>query len=116
MECPYCREEIADGAKKCRYCNEFLDKDADTHPSLLGQIDQISNILTDYVKKLIIWLFVALIAYLIYDYSQKPSSKITEEEKVELKNKIQKEITVAFEFAKSSPYPEHSTARNHVYA
>jgi hypothetical protein len=58
MECPYCREEIADGAKKCRYCNEFLDKDADTHPSLLGQIDQISNILTDYVKKLIIWLFV----------------------------------------------------------
>ena len=58
MECPYCREEIADGAKKCRYCNEFLDKDADTHPSLLGQIDQISNILTDYVIKLIIWLFV----------------------------------------------------------
>ena len=87
MECPYCREEIADGAKKCRYCNEFLDKDADTHPSLLGQIDQVSNILTDYVKKLIIWLFVALIAYLIYDNSQKPSSKNTEEEKVEEKDK-----------------------------
>ncbi len=35
MECPFCREEIADGAKKCRYCNEFLDKDADT--SFFGQ-------------------------------------------------------------------------------
>ena len=24
MKCPYCREEIADGAKKCKVCDEFL--------------------------------------------------------------------------------------------
>jgi len=27
MKCPYCMEEIADGAKKCKHCWEFLDKD-----------------------------------------------------------------------------------------
>jgi pyruvate dehydrogenase E1 component alpha subunit len=53
---------------------------------------------------------------LLYQNNLLKRGIITEEDKVELKNKIQKEITVAFEFAKSSPYPEHSTARNHVYA
>jgi phage shock protein PspC (stress-responsive transcriptional regulator) len=25
MECPYCREEIKDGAVKCKHCGEMLD-------------------------------------------------------------------------------------------
>ena len=41
---------------------------------------------------------------------------LTEEDNVELKCEIQKEITAAFDFAKNSPYPDHSTAINHVYA
>lgn len=41
---------------------------------------------------------------------------LTEEGNVELKCEIQKEITAAFDFAKNSPYPDHSTAINHVYA
>ncbi|MAZ99452.1 MAG: acetoin dehydrogenase [Rhodospirillaceae bacterium] len=41
---------------------------------------------------------------------------LTEEDTVELKCEIQKEITAAFDFAKNSPYPDHSTAINNVYA
>ena len=41
---------------------------------------------------------------------------LTEEGNVELKCEIQKEITAAFDFAKNSPYPDHLTAINHVYA
>lgn len=27
MKCPYCMEEIMEGAKKCKHCGEFLDKE-----------------------------------------------------------------------------------------
>lgn len=27
MLCPYCNEEIKDGAKKCKHCGEFLEKE-----------------------------------------------------------------------------------------
>lgn len=26
MNCPYCNEEIKDGAKKCRFCGEFIEE------------------------------------------------------------------------------------------
>ena len=59
MICPYCREEIADGAKKCRYCNEFLDKDADT--SFWGQTQQG----LDRLDRLVGWVLFLGIAGII---------------------------------------------------
>jgi len=41
---------------------------------------------------------------------------ITKEADLELTDNIQKEITVAFDFAQKSPFPDLETAINHVYA
>ena len=41
---------------------------------------------------------------------------ITKEADLELTDNIQKEIAVAFDFAKNSPFPDLETAINHVYA
>ena len=41
---------------------------------------------------------------------------ITKEADLELTDNIQKEITVAFDFAQKSPFPDLGTAINHVYA
>ena len=41
---------------------------------------------------------------------------ITKEADLELTDNIQKEIRMAFDFAKNSPFPDLETAINHVYA
>ena len=34
MKCPYCMEEIMEGAKKCKHCGEFLDKEMKQESSI----------------------------------------------------------------------------------
>ena len=51
-------------------------------------------------------------------YRENLSTKkiITKKADKELTDKIRKEIAVAFDFAKNSPFPDLATAINHVYA
>lgn len=40
-ECPFCANEIREGAKKCQYCHEFLDKELNNTDTVKWEIDSL---------------------------------------------------------------------------
>ena len=52
MVCPFCKEEIAPGAVKCKHCGEFLDPRLRTAPQAPGSSNGVTAVLSFLVPGL----------------------------------------------------------------
>lgn len=63
--CPYCKEVIAIGAKKCKHCGEWLEEDIISDNSEVVYVDNESS---DLVGRIFATLFFAGISWLLFYY------------------------------------------------
>jgi curved DNA-binding protein CbpA len=77
-KCPYCDEEIKINAKKCKHCWEWLNDNIPDEREYENKTDDgfNSNRLSPWEKKIIIWLIIIIIFFIINKYTNLIKDKI----------------------------------------
>jgi len=67
-ECPYCRSEVVDNAKKCKYCGEWVVKQYEDKDGVQLSIDEEIAHQLIQIKKIMkwVWIIIPIIALALF--------------------------------------------------